>query len=96
MSTEYTTEEIRDGCADLWGNVKCMTCSRLLGYIQALLKAQDWLPIETVPKDGTEVRLAHANSQWIDQWIAEPSFDNGGSTQKGRGSFPRGNLYLSL
>lgn len=35
----------------------------------------DWQPITTVPKNGDEVLLAHANSQWLDQWISDVGGD---------------------
>ena len=37
MNTQFTITEIREGCAPLWNNVECMTCSRLLAYIESLL-----------------------------------------------------------
>jgi hypothetical protein len=36
-TTQYTIDEIKEGCAPLWNNVECMTCSRLLSYIDDLL-----------------------------------------------------------
>lgn len=35
----------------------------------------EWQPIATVPKNGDEVLLAHANSQWLDQWISDITGD---------------------
>jgi len=52
VSTQYTIDEIKEGCAPLWGNVECMTCSRLLGYIDYLLsrlKAEDDRNVGTCP-----------------------------------------------
>lgn len=37
-----------------------------------------WQPIETVPKDGSEILLGHANSIWIDEWIIDAEYEVGG------------------
>lgn len=63
--------EIADACE----------CSRLCDICQdkvaALVTAanEDWMPIESAPKDGTEIILGHANSVWFDQWIADLEFE---------------------
>lgn len=44
-------------------------------WLGAAAGGEQWLPIETVPKNGDEVLLAHANSQWLDQWISDITGD---------------------
>ena len=38
-------------------------------------RATAWQPIETAPKDGTEVLLGHANSIWLDYWTMANELD---------------------
>jgi len=53
---QYTLEEIREGCEPLWGNVECMTCSRLLGYISDLL-----LLLQRVPDEKRMAEIRRRN-----------------------------------
>lgn len=59
MNTQFTTIEIREGCAPLWNNVECMTCSRLLTYIKSLLtKQENW------PETATTVAKMFPDFGW--------------------------------
>lgn len=59
----FSVEDVREGCADLWQNVECLTCSRLLGYIRDLLHIHD---TRTAPATANDDALTAAFHRGVD------------------------------